>query len=213
VSSETGLSYPMTMISEVWRVPRSTIYAARGRARRTLPPEPRKRGPKTAMSDEGLVVEIREVLRPSEFLGEGHRKPRARLRSKGIRAGKNRVLRLTRENGLLAHVRRGKHARGDRSHSGRMTTDAPDEFFGARTRLGSTRRKTAGAGSPSRQITVSRRWSGGMWRRKETAGPPWSPSGSGCAPTWRRMRLGSPWALGSGTTGDRSTQPTTSRPS
>ena len=106
MSSETGLSYPMTMISEVWRVPRSTIYAARDRARRTMPPEPRKRGPKTAMSDEDLVVEIREVLRTSEFLGEGHRKVRARLRSKGIRVGKNRVLRLIRENSLLVEASR-----------------------------------------------------------------------------------------------------------
>jgi putative transposase len=130
VSPGTGESYPVTMISEVWRVPRSTIYAARGRAHRTILPEPRKRGPKTAMSDEDLVVEIREVLRTSEFLGEGHRKVRARLRSKGIRVGKNRVLRLMRENGLLAPVRRGKHARGDRSHSGRITTDAPDELWG-----------------------------------------------------------------------------------
>ena len=44
--------------------------------------------------------------------------------------GKNRVLRLMRENGLLAPVRRGKHPRGDRSHSGRITTDVPNELWG-----------------------------------------------------------------------------------
>ena len=65
----------------------------------------------------------------SDFLGEGHRKVRARLRPKGIGVGKNRVLRLMRENGLLAPVRRG-HPRGDRSHSGRITTDAPNELWG-----------------------------------------------------------------------------------
>lgn len=91
---------------------------------------PRKRGPKTAVNDEDLVVEIREVLTTSEFLGEGHRKVRARLRAKGIRVGKNRVLRLMRENGLLAPVRRGKHARAVRSHSGRITTDLPDDLWG-----------------------------------------------------------------------------------
>ena len=54
---------------------------------------------------------------------------RARLRPKGIRVGKNRVLRLMREHGLLAPVRR-VHPRGDRSHSGQITTDAPNELWG-----------------------------------------------------------------------------------
>ena len=76
------------------------------------------------------MEEIRQVLKESDFLGEGHRKVRARLRPKGIHAGKNRVLRLMRENGLLAPVRRGKHPRGDRSHSGRITTDVPNELWG-----------------------------------------------------------------------------------
>ena len=70
------------------------------------------------------------MLKESDFLGEGHRKVRARLRAKGIGVGKNRVLRLMRENGLLAPVRRGKHPRGDRSHSGRITTDVPNELWG-----------------------------------------------------------------------------------
>ena len=46
------------------------------------------------------MTEIRQVLRNSPFHGEGHRKVRARLRAKGIRVGKNRVLRLMRENRL-----------------------------------------------------------------------------------------------------------------
>ncbi len=62
-------------------------------------------------------------------MGEGHRKVRARLAAKGIRAGKNRVLRLMRESGLLAPVRRG-HPRGDRGHGGRIRTDRPDELWG-----------------------------------------------------------------------------------
>ena len=76
------------------------------------------------------MEEIRQVLKESDFLGEGHRKVRARLRAKGIGVGKNRVLRLMRENGLMAPVRRGKHPRGDRSHSGRITTDVPNELWG-----------------------------------------------------------------------------------
>ena len=90
----------------------------------------RKRGPKTELSDEALVEEIRQVLEESDFLGEGHRKVRVRLRPKGIWVGKNRVLRLMRENRLLAPVRKGRHPRGDRSHSGRITTDTPNELWG-----------------------------------------------------------------------------------
>ena len=70
------------------------------------------------------------MLKASPFLGEGHRKVKARLAAKGrIRVGKNRVLRLMREHGLLAPVRQG-HPRGDRSHSGRIRTERPDELWG-----------------------------------------------------------------------------------
>jgi len=129
VSRATGRTYPLTLICEVWRVPRSTVYAVRDRGL-DEPSPPQKRGPKTELSDEVLVERIREVLKESDFLGEGHRKVRFRLRLKGIRVGKNRVLRLMREHGLLAPVRRHGHARGDRSHSGRITTDAPNELWG-----------------------------------------------------------------------------------
>ena len=91
--------------------------------------QPRKRGPKTALSDEELAEEIRTVLKASPFLGEGHRKVKARLAARGIRVGKNRMLRLMREHGLLAPVRRG-HPRGDRTHSGRIRTERPDELWG-----------------------------------------------------------------------------------
>jgi len=129
VSPCTGRPYPLTMVCEVWRVGRSTVYAVRDRARHPDRGEAKKRGPKTRWTDAELVEEIRVVLQESDFLGEGHRKVRARLRAKGRRVGKNRVLRLMRENGLLAPVRRG-HPRGDRSHSGRITTDEPNELWG-----------------------------------------------------------------------------------
>ncbi len=129
MSPETGRTYPLTMICEVWQVARSTVYALRDRGDGRTRGEAGKRGPKTELSDEELVEEIRSVLKESDFLGEGHRKVRARLKPKGIGVGKNRVLRLMRENGLLAPVRRG-HPRGDRSHSGRITTDVPNELWG-----------------------------------------------------------------------------------
>ena len=124
MSEGTGKPYPLTMICEVWQIARSTVYAARNHAGDCEPIRPQKRGPKTKISDKELVLEIRRVLKESDFLGEGHRKVRARLKAKGIRVGKNRVLRLMRENGLLAPVR-FRHERGDRSHSGRITGSVP----------------------------------------------------------------------------------------
>jgi transposase InsO family protein len=116
------------MVCEVWGIARSTVYGAQDESGAEVM-EPKKRGPKTELSDEELVEEIREVLENSDFLGEGHRKARARLRSKGIRVGKNRVLRLMRENRMLAPVRWG-HPRGDRSHAGSIKTEKPNELWG-----------------------------------------------------------------------------------
>ena len=132
MSRATNRPYPLTMVCETWRVARSNVYALC--ARRGDRPEsdrrqPGKRGLKTALSDEELAGEIGTVLKTSPFLGEGHRKVKARLAARGIRAGKNRVLRLMREHGLLAPVRRGR-PRGDRSHSGRIRTERPDELWG-----------------------------------------------------------------------------------
>ena len=148
----------------------STVYAARDREESDGPAGLKKRGPKTKLSDEELVEEIRQVLKESDFLGEGHRKVRARLRAKGIGVGKNRVLRLMRENGLLAPVRRGKHPRGDRSHSGRITRRMCRTSCGVRTRRGSTRRRMGGAGSSWRWITASQTWWAGTWRRRAIGG-------------------------------------------
>jgi putative transposase len=130
MSPTTGRLYPLTMVCSVYRLARSTVYERAGRGRAGgRQAEPRKRGPRTPLSDEALVEEIRTVLRDSSFLSEGHRKVRAHLRRGGMRVGKNRVLRLMRENGLLAPVRKG-HPRGDRSHSGTIRTQRPDELWG-----------------------------------------------------------------------------------
>ncbi|MBA2632363.1 MAG: transposase [Chloroflexi bacterium] len=92
-------------MSRIYRLSRSSVYAWRGSA--SPRPVQLKRGPKTAGSDDEVVVAIRKVLEASPFLGEGHRKVTARLRRQGMRVGKNRVLRLMRREGLLAPTRRG----------------------------------------------------------------------------------------------------------
>lgn len=134
MSPSTGQPYPLTLICSVWRVARSSVYASAGREalagdRSAEEPAAVKRGPKTSLSDAELVEEIRSVLKGSSFLGEGHKKVTIRLRHKGVRVGKNRVLRLMRENGLLVPARR-QHERGDHTHSGTITTEKPDELWG-----------------------------------------------------------------------------------
>src|SRR5437867_3010121 len=85
VSPSTGRRYPLTMVCTVFRVARSTVYAA---------PSPRpagtlgKRGPKTATSDAELVGAIRAVLAATPFHGEGYRKVRARLAHRGFAVGR-----------------------------------------------------------------------------------------------------------------------------
>ena len=77
--------------------------------------EPGKLGPRTELRNREPVVEIQIVLSESPFVTEGAPDRAGAPRGEGIPAGRNRVLRLIRENGLPAPVRRG-HLRGDRSH-------------------------------------------------------------------------------------------------
>ena len=82
------------------------------------------------MADEDLVREIRKLLTDSPFHGEGHRKLWARLRFAGVRTSRRRVLRLTREHGLLAHQRAGR-PHGPRAHDRTITTDRVDLMWGS----------------------------------------------------------------------------------
>ena len=85
-------------------------------------------GPVGAMIDDELLGAIRREIGESPFVGEGDKKICARLRVRGVRTSRKRVLRLMREAGLLAptpQVRR----RARRLHDGRITTDTPDELW------------------------------------------------------------------------------------
>ena len=88
-----------------------------------------KRGPKTALTDDQLVGEIRAVLAACPFHSEGHRKVHFRLRAKDIRVGRKRVLRLMGEHHLLAPSR-PRHEHGDPAHAGTIITTRPDEMWG-----------------------------------------------------------------------------------
>jgi transposase InsO family protein len=81
------------------------------------------------MPDAALVEAIRAVLTASPFHGEGHRKVWARLRVAGLRTSKRRVLRLMRENNLLAPSRVGV-PRGPRNHDGTIIPETVDTMWG-----------------------------------------------------------------------------------
>jgi len=119
---------PLKAVCETLGISRSAVYA-RGDNRRSNS-EPKKRGPKTIISDEKLVEEIRSVIHDTPFTGEGYKKIRARLRrEKKVRVGKDRVLRLMRLHGLLAPVRRTRE-RGDPAHAGTIIESHPDKMWG-----------------------------------------------------------------------------------
>ena len=127
-SPETGRRYGIERVCGAWQAPRSTWYAQTA-ALSPERPASAKRGPKTLLSDDQLAVAIRAVFAASPFLGEGHRKAWAKLRHTGTRCGKPRVLRVMRENNLLAPQRGGGY-RGPRAHDGTITTVAPDTMWG-----------------------------------------------------------------------------------
>lgn len=126
-SPSTSRRYPLTLICAVYRVPRSSVYAAQ------TPPalglNVAKRGPKTVVSDAEVVDRIRAVLAACPFHGEGYRKVRARLAHCGVAVGGKRVLRLMRRHGLLAPRRLGP-PNGNPAHDGTITTTRPDEMWG-----------------------------------------------------------------------------------
>ena len=76
-----------------------------------------------------MLAAIRAVLAGSPFHGEGHRKVWARLRLGGVRTSKRRVLRLMRENDLLAPSRAGS-PHGPRSHDGTIIPETVDTMWG-----------------------------------------------------------------------------------
>jgi putative transposase len=110
----------------VWQLARSSFYAARQRHLR--PRAAAKRGPKR-LSDQDLASEIRQLLDQSVFHGEGYRKVWARLRHKGVRVWKERVLRVMRgTRTALAEPAAG--ARPANPHEGRTIADEPNDLWG-----------------------------------------------------------------------------------
>ena len=127
-SAVTGQRYGLERVCRVLEFPRSTIYAKRQADAKVIALRPKKRGPKPRVSDAGLLEAIRADLAASPFVGEGHRKPWARLRLAGLRVSRTRVLRLMRENQLLSPHRRPQGKLDP--HEGTIVTERPDEMWG-----------------------------------------------------------------------------------
>jgi transposase InsO family protein len=127
VSPSTNKVYGLQRVTRCWGVARATVYRHR---HPTQAVERKRPGPLGAMSDDDLVVAIRQLLTDSPFHGEGYRKLWARLRFAGIRTSRRRVLRLMRGHGLLAHQRAGC-PHGSRAHDGRITTGRIDVMWGS----------------------------------------------------------------------------------
>ena len=125
ISPSSGQSYGLALVCRVWRTARATVYRHRAPPRT----EPARGGPVGPMPDPALLTAIRAVLAGSPFDGEGHRKMWARLRFAGVRTSKRRVLRLMRENDLLAPSRVGS-PRGPRSHDGTIIPETVDTMWG-----------------------------------------------------------------------------------
>ena len=126
VSPSTAQVYGLLRVTRLWGVSRATLYRHRHRSAEAVRRRP---GPQGVMADEGLVAAIRQLLEDSPFHGEGYRKLWARLRFAGIRTSRRRVLRLMRENRLLAHQRAGR-PHGSRAHDGTITTERVDVMWG-----------------------------------------------------------------------------------
>ena len=127
ISEATGKPYGVQRVCDAWDLPRSSFYHRQ--SRRAAAPVLQKRGPKTLLSDDELLVLIREDLATSLFTGEGHRKVWARIRFvKGIKVSRKRVLRIMRQENLLSPHR---VIQGEKQeHNGKIITMVPNDMWG-----------------------------------------------------------------------------------
>jgi putative transposase len=121
ISPATNKPYGLKRVCKTWDVTRSSLY------RKSSNPE--KRGPKPLIEEQKLLEKIQEDLEATPFKGEGHRKVHARLKREGTKVGRNRVLRVMRENHLLSPNR--SIYQPPNPHDGQIITDGPNIMWGS----------------------------------------------------------------------------------
>jgi len=124
-SPKTHLIYGVEMVCKAWNFPRSSFYHFKKMSQKVK----NRRGKRPTVSDENLLKAVISYINDSHFQGEGHRKIHARLkRLKGLKVGRNRVLKIMKNNHLLSPYRceQGKA----NLHDGRITTDIPNVMWG-----------------------------------------------------------------------------------
>ncbi len=127
VSPATGRRYPFTMVCKLFRLARSSGYAATGgRVAGAVSVKP---GPRPAVSEEVLLQLIHSEIESCPFVGEGHRKVHHRLNKRGIVVGRGRVLRLMRQNRLLV-PQRTRRVHGNAAHDGTIVTTRSNQMWG-----------------------------------------------------------------------------------
>ena len=198
LSFVSGKPYGLASVCRVWRLARSGIYRPVAAA-----PTPRqaRRGPTGAMSDDALTAAIRGVLAASPFHGEGHRKVWARLRHAGIRTSLRRVLRLMRENDLLAPGRAARHV--DRAT--RTAPSSPNRGHNVGNRPDTTLHCRGPGRGVRRGRSLLRECVGIHAHSRAPASRRSSQSARACADTSAGLRRTSPAASRCATTMDRNT--------
>jgi len=119
ISPSTSLTYGLKRVCKAWNLSRSTFYSRK--KRKTLKEKP---GPKPNLGEPTLLSMIKEDISASPFKGEGHRKIHARLKRKKAVVGRNRVLKVMKNNDLLSPHRGIKSPKDP--HDGTIITDAPN---------------------------------------------------------------------------------------
>lgn len=126
ISPSTQRPYGLQRVCKAWDIARSTVYRNIIWDRQK---SQKKRGPKPKVDDQALEDKIRQDINDSPFNGEGHRKVHARLKRRGVKVGRNRVLRMMRDKHLLSPHR--GHYRPPNPHDGQITTSAPNIMWGS----------------------------------------------------------------------------------
>ena len=117
-------AYPMSMIFTIAGLSSAAYY--RKNELKGLKARP---GPRPAITDDQLLMEIRKEILEGLFLDEGVKKTWKRLQRRGIKASKERVNRIMREHNLLS-VTRPKPERKVNEHTGSIKTELPNRMWG-----------------------------------------------------------------------------------